>query len=141
MPSLQVELRRVAAQPLSVVRGGVTRARLPQGIRALFDQFYSNFKSNGELNVVYYPEFHPTDEFSIECGVQVASGGNSATPAGEVATVAYFGPYDRMSIGHGAIHEWVQANGRKLAGPSWEVYGHWTEDTSKLRTDIYYLLR
>ncbi len=28
-----------------------------------------------------------------------------------------------------------------LAGPSWEVYGHWHEDPAQLKTDIYYLLR
>ena len=23
---------------------------------------------------------------------------------------------------------WVRENGRRLAGPSWEVYGHWSDD-------------
>jgi hypothetical protein len=49
-----------------------------------------------------------------------------------------------MHGAHDAIHQWCKANGRTFAGPSWEVYGHWTDecnrDPSKIRTDIYYLL-
>ena len=135
-----VEVREVPAQPIAVVRGLATKATLPRRIRALFDEFYSGFKSHGESNVVYYPGWSETDEFEIQCGVQVASAGNSATPQGTVATVAYFGPYDKMAAGHGAIHQWCREQGRGLAGPSWEVYGHWSDDPAKLRTDIFYLL-
>ena len=28
-----------------------------------------------------------------------------------------------------------------LAGPNWEVYGHWHDDPSQLRTDVFYLLQ
>jgi effector-binding domain-containing protein len=73
-------------------------------------------------------------------GVQVETGGNSATPAGTVATLAYFGPYDKMKPAHEEIHRYVAANGLKIAGPSWEVYGHWSDDPAQLRTDIFYLL-
>lgn len=138
--AVTVETRHEPEQPLSVVRGPATAKTLPVRIRALFDEFYRGFKSQGELNVVYYPTWSPNSEFEIECGVQVKNGGNSSTPAGTVATATHFGPYDRLVDTHGAIHKWIQENGRKIAGPSWEVYGHWTEDTSKLRTDVFYLL-
>ena len=113
---------------------------LPRNIRKLFDQFYAGFKGKGGLNIVYYPRCDVAGEFEIECGVQVESGGNSSTPAGPIATTVYMGPYDQMSPAHEAIHQWVRENGRKLAGPSWEVYGHWYDDPAKLRTDIFYLL-
>jgi hypothetical protein len=35
---------------------------------------------------------------------------------------------------------WCRTHGRRVAGPSWEIYGHWTEDESRLRTDVYHLL-
>jgi effector-binding domain-containing protein len=39
---------------------------------------------------------------------------------------------------------WCRDNGYTLAGPSWEIYGHWRDelhsDPSKIRTDVYYLL-
>jgi hypothetical protein len=140
MVSYAVEIRQVAAQPIAVLRGPASAANLPKRIRALFDEFYRGFPGGGGLNIVFYPSFDPAGEFEIECGIQVESGGNSSTPAGTVATAVHLGPYDQMGGAHEAIHRWVRENGRKPAGPSWEVYGHWTDDPAKLRTDIFYLL-
>jgi effector-binding domain-containing protein len=135
-----VEAKQVEAQPIAVVRGRASAGNLPKRIRALFDEFYGGFKAKGGLNIVFYPGTGGGGEFDIECGVQVEAGANSSTPAGVVATVAYFGPYDQMHAAHEAIHQWSRHNGRALAGPSWEVYGHWSDDPAKLRTDIFYLL-
>jgi hypothetical protein len=115
-------------------------ATLPARIRELFDQFYAGFKEKGGLNIVFYPGSGAAGEFEIACGVQVESGGNASTPAGLVATTVYFGPYNRMSPAHEAIQQWARETGNKLAGPSWEVYGHWNDDPAKLRTDIFYLV-
>jgi len=135
-----VEARQAVAQPIQIVRGRATMATLPRNIRKLFDEFYAGFKEKGGLNIVFYPGSGVAGEFEIGCGVQVQSGGNAVTPAGLVATTAYFGPYDRMSVAHEAIHRWARESGHKLAGPSWEVYGHWSDDPALLRTDIFYLL-
>jgi len=115
-------------------------AALPANIRKLFNEFYAGFKGKDGLNIVFYPGSGVADEFEIACGVQLESGGNAVTPAGLVATTVYFGPYDRMAQAHEAIHRWVRETGHKLAGPSWEVYSHWSDDPVKLRTDIFYLL-
>jgi hypothetical protein len=88
-----VEILQVASQPTAIERGPATATNLPPRIRALFEEFYKGFKGKAGLNIVYYPFWHETHEFDIECGVQVENGGNSATPAGTVATLAYFGPY------------------------------------------------
>jgi DNA gyrase inhibitor GyrI len=44
---------------------------------------------------------------------------------------------------HVAVY-WCQANGHRLAGPSWEIYGHWLPEwdanPSRIRTDLYHLL-
>jgi hypothetical protein len=135
-----VEARQAAAQPIQIVRGRTTMAALPANIRKLFDEFYAGFKGKGGLNIVLYPGSDAAGEFEIGCGVQLESGGNAATPAGLVATTVYFGPYDRMGPAHEAIHRWARENGHKLAGPSWEVYGHWSDDPAQLRTDIFYLV-
>ena len=70
---------------------------------------------------------------------------DSATPAGEVATATHFGPYGRLGDAHSAVRDWCAANNRILAGPSWEVYGHWlpawNDDPSQIRTDVFHLLR
>jgi effector-binding domain-containing protein len=125
---------------MAVVHGHTTMASLPASIRELFDQFYAGFKSKGEPNIVFYPG-DVAGEFEIACGVQVEKGGNAFAPAGAAATTAYFGPYHQMKPAHEAIHKWVHENGRQFAGPSWEVYGDWSDAPAKLRTDIYYLLK
>jgi len=134
-----VEVKQVPEQPLAVVRGIATMANLPARIRALFDEFYAGFKGKNGLNVVFYPVWS-AGECEIACGVHVEQGGNAATPSGTVATTVHMGPYDRMKPAHEAIHQWAHENGRRLVGPSWEVYGHWSDDPAKLRTDIYYLI-
>ena len=68
----------------------------------------------------------------------------SATPAGTVASVAHLGPYGGLGAAHDAVRRWCTAQGRRPAGPSWEVYGHWrpewNTDPSAIRTDVCYLL-
>jgi hypothetical protein len=135
-----VELKEVPEQPIAIVRGSATKLNLPVRIRALFDQFYAGFRGKGGLNVVLYQHTGVAGEFEIGCGVQLEEGGNAVTPGGTVATTVYMGPYDQMRPAHTAIHTRVHENGRRLSGTSWEVYGHWSDDPAKLRTDIFYLL-
>jgi hypothetical protein len=41
----------------------------------------------------------------------------------------------------GAVLERSRQNERELSMPYWEVYGERTDEPSKLRTDVYYLLK
>ena len=59
------------------------------------------------------------------------------TPSGLAAMTTHHGDYGRMGEANAAILAWCKANNRTLAGPSWEVYGHWTADPAQLRTDVY----
>jgi effector-binding domain-containing protein len=63
------------------------------------------------------------------------------TPHGVAAMTTHWGDYGRLGEAHAAVVAWCRAHGRTLAGPSWEVYGHWDADPARLRTDIYYLLQ
>ncbi|MEO7999333.1 MAG: GyrI-like domain-containing protein [Gemmatimonadaceae bacterium] len=63
------------------------------------------------------------------------------TPSGEVATTTHWGDYGQLGAAHSAIIDWCQSAGKRLAGPRWEVYGHWHDDPAQVRTDIYYLLK
>src|SRR5262249_61706867 len=83
----------------------------------------------------------------VDFGVEVSRAFESAgevyateTPAGMVAVAAHVGAYDRMKETHDAIHAWREANNRAFAGKSWEIYGDWSDDPSKLETTIMYLL-
>jgi len=62
-------------------------------------------------------------------------------PAGEVATTTHWGSYAKLGAAHAAVVEWCRAHGRQRTGASWEVYGHWTDDETSLRTDVFHLLQ
>ena len=92
------------------------------------------------------------DEINLEVGVELEtpSAGHgevvgSATPAGAIATSTHLGPYGRLHEAHRAVRRWCANHGYQLAGPNWEIYGHWTDewnaDPAKIRTDVFYLLK
>ncbi len=57
-----------------------------------------------------------------------------------MASTVHTGPYDGLRGAHDAIHAWCAANHRRISNASWEIYGDWTDDPSKLETTIRYLL-
>lgn len=92
------------------------------------------------------------DQINLEVGVELQtpfSGHGeviaSELPAGPVATIVHFGPYNRLHAAHQAIRDWCAAHGHEPAGPCWEIYGHWEEswnnDPAKIRTDVFHLLK
>jgi effector-binding domain-containing protein len=92
------------------------------------------------------------DSIRLEVGVELegpfAGEGDvvpSAIPAGPVAWTTHLGPYGGLGAAHDAVREWCKAGHHQLAGPCWEIYGHWHQewnaDPSQIRTDVYYLLR
>jgi effector-binding domain-containing protein len=117
------------------------------------DQAWTYARAHPELspghNVFLY--HHPatrSDLMDIDFGVAVArpftDEGNvksTATPAGEVATTLHIGPYPGLHAAHNAIHAWCAANSRQIGGMSWEIYGDWNNDHSKLETRVVYLLK
>jgi effector-binding domain-containing protein len=149
-----VQVMHMSATPIAVVK---RRAPLDQMARVVPEACGTVWRAMKGLGItglgrhvaVYRAE--TGGALDVEVGVEVAApfGGNgdvvdSATPAGEVATVTHFGPYGGLAAAHRAVREWCDANGRAPAGVSWEVYGHWLPewdaDPSKIRTDVFYVL-
>ena len=48
----------------------------------------------------------------------------------------HVGPYNKLGEACAALKKAVEAMGFRLSGPLVEVYGHWTDDESKLETTI-----
>jgi effector-binding domain-containing protein len=147
----QVELKNVAATPLLVIRRRVSKDQLsrvvPDGCGTVWNFIRENGVTPRGQHVAVYRGTE-TRELDVEVGVEVganAVGGGevvvSATPSGMVATVAHIGPYSLLMNANDAIKAWCDANHHQIAGPSWEVYGHWTDDVAKLRTDVFWLLK
>ena len=51
------------------------------------------------------------------------------------------GDYALLGVTHNAVGEHVAAEGRELAGPCWEVYGHAAADSAEQEVEVFWLLR
>jgi len=143
----QVQPRRLLAARRSVAPGAVGSAWKPA-----LDLVWESLRTQPAIrrghNVFLY--HHPVGRaapMEVDFGVEVLddvrlSGGLHvvSTPAGEAAIAVHKGPYGGLKAAHDAVHAWAAAHGRSLAGTSWEVYGDWTDDPSKLEVTVAYLL-
>jgi effector-binding domain-containing protein len=144
----QVELERVVPHTTAVLRLQATIPELPTVIPPACGEVSGFIRSSGiphpGRNVAVYLD----NVMNIEVGVEVARpfAGNervvcSSTPAGLTAKAVHMGPYHLLMHAHVAVKKWCLDHGHALAGPSWEVYGHWNDDPAKLRTDVFWLLK
>lgn len=141
----------VAARPVAGVQAQVPRGRVAQEFGRHLDQVYAAARAGAVIldgqNIFIYRE--ATDEqitvdFCVGVTTRFAALGvvmPLETPCGVAAMTTHHGDYGGLGRANVAILEWCRAHDRALAGPSWEVYGHWHADPAQLRTDVYYLLQ
>jgi hypothetical protein len=146
-----VRLEQHGSHPLAVVRRCAKSHELSRVVPDACGTVWGVLRAQAVTGLGRHVAVYLDCQINLEVGVEVAApfAGHgevvgSATPAGPVATTTHFGPYGQLHGAHDAIHQWCKNNGYTLAGPSWEVYGHWVDewnsDPSKIRTDVYYLL-
>jgi effector-binding domain-containing protein len=146
-----VRLEQHGGLPLAVVRRRAQSHELSRVVPAACGTVWNVVRAQQVPGAGRHVALYWDCEINLEVGVELAApfAGlgevvGSSTPAGPVATTTHYGPYGQMHQAHDAIHQWCANNGHTLAGPSWEIYGHWVDewnsDPSKIRTDIYYLL-
>jgi len=148
------EVRTETFRPESIaaVRASCTIPEIPTAWKPALDQVWAFLKRRPELKAghnffLYHHPTNRTDPMQIDFGVQVSAPFKDdgavrclTSPGGLTATTSLVGPYSRMPEAHRAIHEWCSANNKRIGGASWEVYGDWDEDETKLNTWIYYAL-
>jgi len=152
--SHEVITKAVSAQPLAAVRRNIPIRDIGRTWKPALDlvweflRRHQGLRTDGHNCFLYHHPAHRNDAMDIDFGVQVTRsfGGEgevicTETPAGEVATTTHIGGYDKLGGAHDAIHSWAAANGRDFAGYSWEIYGDWNDDPSKLETEVAYLLK
>jgi effector-binding domain-containing protein len=144
----QVQVLRLESRPTAVVRRRARSQELstvvPEACGVVWGVLQVlQVRGAGRHVAVYWD-----CQINLEVGAEVEPGFpghgevvSSATPAGLVATVAHFGPYNRLGEAHHAIQQYCTDHGHTPAGPNWEIYGHWTDDLAQLRTDVFYLLQ
>src|SRR3954468_6860531 len=149
MSAYAIQFQRLPGIPLAVVRRQVSPAELsrlvPECCGLVWNALRAQGVRGGRHVAVYLGG--GSVEIGAEIFVPFTETGElvrSATPAGLVASTTHLGRYGGLGAAHDAVHHWCAGNGRTLAGPKWEIYGHWldewTADPSKIRTDVYYLL-
>ena len=153
MSSAPYDVREVivAARPVAGVHAQVPRGRVAQEFGRHLDQVYAAARAgavqlDGQNIFIYRAatEHELTVDFCVGISAPFAPVGLVVplqTPGGMAAMTTHVGDYGRLGEAIAAIITWCQANNRKRAGPSWEVYGHWDPDPAKLRTEVYYLLQ
>jgi effector-binding domain-containing protein len=150
MQPYDVQLQRLRSVPLAVIRRQAKAAELsrvvPECCGLVWNAVRAQHAKSGRNVAIYWD-----GSIRLEVGVELHSPFEeqgevvrSATPAGAVASATHFGPYLSLGGAHQAIREWCQANHHSLAGPNWEIYGHWQDEwnrnPSQIRTDVYYQL-
>jgi effector-binding domain-containing protein len=145
-----IRVREVQAKPIGVIRRRACQSELsrvvPEGCGIVWNYFRSlepPRKPQPGRHIAIYLD----GEINLEVGVEVTAPFEgdgtvvcSHTPAGLAATTVHVGDYGKLGNAHQAILTWCDQNGYRLAGPSWEIYGHSTDDPTQVSTDIYYLV-
>ena len=150
MTPYPIQVQRLESVPLAVIRRQARPADLsrlvPECCGLVWEVMRAQKIKAGRHVAIYWD-----GSIRLEVGVEVQAPFSeqgevvrSATPAGIVVSTTYLGPYAGLGAAHDAVHQWCRANNHRLAGPSWEIYGHWDPEwdavPSRIRTDIYYLL-
>ena len=150
MSDYVVQLQQRDSIPVAVVRRQARADELsrlvPQCCGLVWNALKAQQLRGGRHVAIYWDK-----SIRLEVGVEMSAPFaeqedlvRSATPAGAIASVTHLGPYAGLGAAHQAIHDWCNARNHRLAGPKWEIYGHWKSewdsDPSQIRTDVFYLL-
>ena len=145
-----VSLQRAAPRTMAAVYARLAPSAVPLEFKRHLDQVYaarsSGLQLDGQNIFVYREALGQPGQLDIEFGVGVAGPFPPVgavrpveLPTGEVATTTHLGSYSKLGAAHAAVRDWCRAQSLALAGPSWEIYGHWIGGQPP-RTDIFYLL-
>jgi effector-binding domain-containing protein len=147
----EVRVTTIAARPVAGVRAQVPRGRVAQEFGRHLDQVYAAARAGAIVldgqNIFIYRDAtgeQLTVDFCVGVRERFAAVGAVMpleTPHGVAAMTTHHGDYGGLGRANAAILSWCRAHDRALAGPSWEVYGHWHADPAQLHTDVYYLLQ
>jgi effector-binding domain-containing protein len=138
-------------KPTAVVRRRASKRDLPriipEGCGIVWKLVRANQIPGAGRHVALYLDCEVNLEVGVELESPCESHGElicSSLPVGLVATTTHFGPYQQLGQAHQAILDFCTNHGHKLAGPDWEIYGHWEDawntNPSLIRTDLFYLL-
>lgn len=150
-PSYQVRVLDLPNVPVAVIRRIASAGELSKVVPELCGVVWTAVRGQG-VAAGRHVAIYWNGDIRLEVGVELEGPFveqepviRSATPAGPAAVVTHLGPYNQLGAAHDAVRTWCAANGHRLAGPNWEIYGHWQSEWNSnpalIRTDVFYQLQ
>lgn len=147
----EVRREQLTGRPLAVVRRCARPQELSKVVPDACGHVWAALRAQQITGAGRHVAIYLDGQINLEVGVELdapfAGCGDvvrSATPSGPVATTTHYGSYGSLGQAHDAIRQWCASHGYPLAGPNWEIYGHWEDawnsDPTKICTEVFYLL-
>jgi len=147
---VDVTVKTVDPAPTAVVMATTTWAEFPDVWGPMLNEVWGFLRGRAPAglwtdghNVMLYKDDVP----NVEIGVQVTRSFDrhgsvvpSTLPGGLAAAAAHSGPVTRIGETHSAVRDWATANGYRLAGPRWEIYGDPDPSTGEFAVEVLWLV-
>jgi effector-binding domain-containing protein len=148
--TVDVTVKIVESTPTAVVAAATTWAEFPNTWGPILGEVWSFLRgeapeglyTNGH-NIMLYKDNVPNVEVGVQVNGSFASAGHvvaSALPGGLAASATHTGPISKIGDTHRAVREWSKANGYRLVGPHWEIYGDPNPSTGDFDIDVFWSL-
>jgi len=148
--TVDVTVKTVEPTPTAVVMAATTWADFPAMWGPMLDKVWSFLRGGAPEqlykqghNIMLYKDDVP----NVEVGVQVSGSFDptghvvaSTLPGGLVATATHTGLIAKIGDTHQAVCEWSKANGYRLAGPHWEIYGDPDPSSGDFEVQVFWSL-
>jgi effector-binding domain-containing protein len=148
--TVEVTARTFEPTPTAVVAAETTWAEFPRMWGPMLDEVWSYLRTDAPEglykhghNIMLYKDDVPNVEVGVQVDGSFAPAGpvvSSTLPGGLVATATHTGPIASIGDTHQAVRVWSTANGYRLAGPRWEIYGDPDPSTGDFDVDVCWSL-
>lgn len=150
----RIEIVQLQPRLLAAVRRSAAPREVATAFKPALDLVWAflgrhkGLRTDGHNVFLYHHVARPEAGMPIDFGVEVTRRFEPEgevhcveTPAGEACVLHHRGPHSRLGESHAALHDWCNANGRRIGEFSLEIYGDWSNDPNELVTTIQYSLR
>jgi effector-binding domain-containing protein len=148
--TVEVTVQTVEPTPTAVVAAAATWAEFPTMWGPMLGEVWSFLRGDAPAglyqhghNIMLYKDEVPNVEVGVQVSGSFAPAGRvvaSALPGGLVASATHTGPIAEIGDTHQAVCQWSEANGYRLAGPRWEIYGDPDPATGDFDVDVFWSL-
>ena len=148
--TVEVSVRSVDSTPTAVVAAATTWAQFPAIWRPMLDEVWGFLRGEAPQglythghNIMLYKDDLPHVEVGVQVSGTFAPVGRvvaSTLPRGLAASATHTGPVAEIGATHDAVRTWSEANGYRLAGPHWEIYGDPDPSTGNFAVQVFWSL-